>query len=98
MSIQEIFNIPIYKIKLDLNVKKLESFCNKYQHENIVKFNSGNEFAVKLFTQGRIIFTDINKIIEKSLSVDLKIKLKNIDDIIIYQKELINTLKSTIDN
>jgi uncharacterized protein (TIGR02466 family) len=34
MSIQEIFSVPIYKIKLDLNVKKLESFCNKYQHEN----------------------------------------------------------------
>ena len=34
MAIQEIFSVPIYKIKLDLNVKKLESFCNKYQHEN----------------------------------------------------------------
>ena len=37
MSIQEIFSVPIYKIKLDLNVKKLESFCNKYQHENTGK-------------------------------------------------------------
>ena len=34
MSIQEIFSVPIYKIKLDLNVKELQSFCNKYQHEN----------------------------------------------------------------
>ena len=31
---QEIFSVPIYKIKLDLNVNKLESFCNKYQYEN----------------------------------------------------------------
>ena len=34
MAIQEIFSVPIYKIKLDLNVKELQSFCNKYQHEN----------------------------------------------------------------
>ena len=34
MSIQEIFSVPVYKIKLDLNVKELQSFCNKYQHEN----------------------------------------------------------------
>ena len=33
MSIQEIFSVPVYKIKLDLNVKELQSFC--YQHKNI---------------------------------------------------------------
>jgi uncharacterized protein (TIGR02466 family) len=32
--IQEIFSVPIYKIKLDLDVNKLELFCNKYQHKN----------------------------------------------------------------
>ena len=36
MSIQEIFSVPVYKIKLDLNVKELQSFCNKYQHDDIV--------------------------------------------------------------
>ena len=34
MVTQEIFSVPIYKIKLDLNIDKLESFCKKYQHEN----------------------------------------------------------------
>lgn len=34
MVTQEIFSVPIYKIKLDLNVNKLESFCKKYQHKN----------------------------------------------------------------
>ena len=43
MVIQDIFSVPIYKIKLDLNVKKLQSFCNKYQHEDIVgKIKSNN--------------------------------------------------------
>ena len=30
MAIQEIFSVPIYKIKLDLNVKELQSFCHQY--------------------------------------------------------------------
>jgi len=46
MAIQEIFSVPIYKIKLDLNVKKLESFCNKYQHENTGRVVSGIYFWV----------------------------------------------------
>jgi uncharacterized protein (TIGR02466 family) len=36
MAIQEIFSVPVYKIKLDLNVKELQSFCNKYQYNDIV--------------------------------------------------------------
>ena len=40
MSIQEIFSVPIYKVNLDLNVKKLQSFCNNYQHKNISKIVS----------------------------------------------------------
>ena len=36
MAIQEIFKIPIYWIELDLNVKKLQSFCNNYQHNDTV--------------------------------------------------------------
>ena len=42
MSIQEIFRVPIYEIKLDLNVKKLQSFCNNYKkNEGRVVSNSG---------------------------------------------------------
>ena len=69
---------------------------DKYQHKNIINFNSGNELAVKLFSESKINFGDINKIIEKSLSIDIKVKLNNIENILIYQKELINTLKSKI--
>ena len=69
---------------------------DKYQHKNIINFNSGNELAVKLFSESKINFGDINKIIEKSLSIDIKVKLNNIENILIYQKELINTLQSKI--
>ena len=69
---------------------------DKYQHKNIINFNSGNELAVKLFSECKINFGDINKIIEKSLSIDIKVKLNNIENILIYQKELINTLQSKI--
>ena len=36
MAVQEIFSVPIYKIKLDLDVKKLQSFCNNYKHNDTV--------------------------------------------------------------
>ena len=38
MSIQEIFSVPIYKVKLDLNVKELQSFC---QWKSIDEYESG---------------------------------------------------------
>ena len=38
MAIQEIFSVPIYKIKLDLNVKELQSFC---QWKSIDEYESG---------------------------------------------------------
>ena len=38
MAIQEIFSVPIYKIKLDLNVKELQAFC---QRKSIDEYESG---------------------------------------------------------
>jgi uncharacterized protein (TIGR02466 family) len=38
MAIQEIFSVPIYKIKLDLNVKELQSLC---QWKSIDEYESG---------------------------------------------------------
>ena len=67
---------------------------DKNNHKNIINFNSGNELAVQLFTEGKINFGDIIKIIEKSLNFDLKIKLNNIENIIMYQNELVKILKS----
>ena len=46
MAIQEIFSVPIYKIKLDLNVKELQSFCqwksiNEYESGRVVSNRGG---------------------------------------------------------
>ena len=69
---------------------------DKNNHKNIINFNSGNELAVQLFAEGKIEFGDINKIIEKSLNIDLKIELNNINNIIKYQNEFVKILKSKI--
>ena len=61
--------------------------------ENIINFNFGNELAVKLFSEDKIRFIDIPRIIEKSLSIKLDFKLNTIENIFIYQNELINKLK-----
>ena len=37
---------------------------------NLIKFNCANEFAVNLFARKKINYGKINKIIEKSLSLD----------------------------
>ena len=34
MSIHDIFRVPVYRAQLNLNIKKLQSFCNEYQQNN----------------------------------------------------------------
>ena len=34
MSIHDIFRVPIYLVHLDLDIKKLQSFCNEYQQKD----------------------------------------------------------------
>ena len=78
------------------NFAETHNNINKNIHENIINFNVGNEFAVKLFSESKINFGDINKIINKSLSIDINIKLNTINDIILYQNELISILNRKI--
>ncbi|OUW95557.1 MAG: hypothetical protein CBD97_02810 [Pelagibacteraceae bacterium TMED237] len=74
------FNVfPIYKYFKSLNKKK---------PENIIKFNVGNEFAVNLFKNKRIKYTDIYKIIKKVGSLNLYSSLNNIKDITNYHEEI----------
>tara|TARA_B100001123_G_scaffold434593_1_gene561434 strand:+ start:59 stop:898 length:840 start_codon:yes stop_codon:yes gene_type:complete len=77
-------------------ILKIFDQMDKYQSKNIINFNTGNELAIQLFSQGKIKFGDITKIIEKSINLDLKIKLNNIENIIMYQYELVNKLKSKL--
>ena len=32
--IHEVFKIPVYGVNLDLDIKKLQSFCSEYQHKD----------------------------------------------------------------
>ena len=37
MSIHDIFKVPVYKTQLNLDIKKLQSFCNEYQQKDTGK-------------------------------------------------------------
>ena len=61
---------------------------DKRDPANLIKFNVANEYAVNLFKNNVINYTDIYRIIVKISSLDLKFKLKNIKDIIKYHELL----------
>ena len=74
-------------------ILKIFNSIDKTKCENLIKFNSGNELAIDLFSKKIINFTQINNIIEKSLSINVDFKTNNIQNILIYKKMLINKLK-----
>ena len=60
----------------------------------MIKFNIGNEFAVNLYKNGIIKYTDIYRIIQKVTSLNLNSSVKTIKDIIQYHEEVENKLHS----
>ena len=76
-------NYPILKTFYNLN--KLEPI-------NVIKLNCANEIAVELFIKKIISFKDINRFIDKSLSIDLHSKVNTIGSIIKFQKEYVKVL------
>ncbi len=84
-----------------LNVKNssfpIYKYFNSFDKENpnnLIKFNVGNEFAVNLFKNKQIKYTDIYKIIKKVGSLNLYSNLKTIKDISEYHEELERNIKS----
>ena len=75
---------PIYKYfnKIDKN-----------KPQNLINFNIGNEFAVELFKNKIIKYTDIYKIIRKVTSLNLYYSVNTIKDIILYHEELENRIR-----
>tara|TARA_Y100000768_G_C23970139_1_gene680077 strand:- start:954 stop:2102 length:1149 start_codon:yes stop_codon:yes gene_type:complete len=78
-----------------LEVKKTEfpiySYFNnldKTNPINVINFNAANEYAVDLFKNKIITYTDIYKIIVKLSSLNLNYKLNNIKDILEYHEIL----------
>ena len=70
---------PIYKFFNNLN---------KQKPENLIKFNIGNEYAVNLYKNNMINYTDIYRIIKKVTSLNLYSSLNTIKDIIQYHEEV----------
>ncbi len=66
---------------------------DKAKPQNIIKFNTGNEFAVNLFKNKLIKYTDIYKIIKKVTSLNLYSSVNTIKDIINYHEEIENELQ-----
>ena len=89
--------ISLFDIQnLTFEMPDLEKFkCLKLEYEAIEKghsyqivLNAANEIAVDAFLNGKIKYTDIPKIIEKSLNEHQPRVIKNIDDILELDKEI----------
>ena len=77
-------HFPIYKFFLNLD---------KSDPSKIIRFNVGNEYAVNLFKNNLIKYTDIYKIIKKVVSLNLYSPLNNIKDIIKYHEIIEQEIK-----
>ncbi len=80
---------PIYRFFLNLNKKN---------PANIIKFNTGNEYAVNLFKNKLIKYTDIYKIIKKVCSLNLYYPLNTIKDIILFHEKLEKKINKYFEN
>ena len=91
--IRDYGNLNFFRIKNDIfPIYKLFLSIDKQKPENLIKFNIGNEYAVNLFKNKMIKYTDIYKIIKKVTSLNLYSSINNIKDIINYHEEIENKL------
>ena len=78
-------HFPIYNF-----FKKLD----KSNPANLIKFNVGNEFAVNMYKDNMIKYTDIYKIIKKVCSLNLYSPLNTIKDVINYHEQIEQKIKA----
>ncbi len=82
-------HLNFYKVKNDVfPIYKFFKNIDKEIPQNLIKFNVGNEFAVNLFKNNKINYTDIYKIIKKVTSLNLYSSVNNINNIINYHEEI----------
>ena len=77
--------------KVQKDIFPVYNFFNnidKEKPQNLIKFNIGNEYAVNLFKNKKIKYTDIYKIIKKVTSINLNSSVNTIKDILYYHEEL----------
>ena len=82
-------NLYFEKVKNNIfPIYKYFNAIDKTKPQNLIKFNIGNEFAVNLFKNKIIKYTDIYKIIKKITSLNLYYPVNTIKDIIEYHEEV----------
>ena len=92
--INEYSNLNFKEVKEDIfPIYKYFNKINKKKPENLIKFNIGNEYAVNLYKNNKIKYTDIYRIIKKVTSLNLYSSLNTIKDIIQYHEEVENKLQ-----
>ncbi len=69
-------------------ILKLFTELDKSNPKNLIKFNVANEYAVNLFKNNLICYTDIYRIIDKITSLNLNYKLNTIKEVIKYHELL----------
>ena len=87
-------NLNFEKVKPEIfPIYKFFNNIDKDEPQNLIKFNIGNEYAVNLYKNQLIKYTDIYKIIKKVTSLNLYYPVNTIKDIIQYHEEIENILR-----
>ena len=94
LDLNDFNNLKFDDVKTDIfPIYKLFSKIDKKKPQNLIKFNVGNEFAVNLFKNKIIKYTDIYKIIQKVTSLNLYSSVNTIKEVINYHDEVENKLR-----
>ncbi len=94
--LQDYGNLSFENVKND--IFPIYNFFNKIDKkrpQNLIKFNIGNEYAVNLYKNKRIKYTDIYRIIKKVTSLNLYSSVNTIKDIINYHEKVEEKIKKT---
>ena len=89
LNIKKLISLNFQNVKNDIfPIYKFFKNIDKKKPQNLIKFNIGNEYAVNLFKNKKINYTDILKIIQKVTSLNLNYSVNTIKDIINYHEEI----------
>ena len=89
LYINEFSKFNFEKVNNDIfPIYKFFNKIDKTKPQNLIKFNIGNEYAVNLFKNKMINYTDIYKIIKKVTALNLYSSVNTIKDIIKYHEEV----------
>ena len=93
LFINDYSQLDFHKVKKNIfPIYNYFKSIDKNNPQNLIKFNIGNEYAVNLYKNNIIKYTDIYRIIRKVTSLNLYSSLNTIKDIIIYHEEIENKL------